>query len=214
METVNQGRLTVRGDGLVHVKPDVAVVGIVAEKRGKDSTEATAKVQELLENAKKALKLAHAPVKGLKHAMFDVKPYYERESRDSDPVQNGFVATVSAQLDLPISTGTYIRAINQITKNCPEIRTSLRFQINSVGGTSERLALRTACHNAVASAKVLAKSLECELGPILEVVKDDAPTPLSARALSANTDNIEDVPSVDIRAGVTITFALRQNVNI
>ena len=213
-ETSQYGKLTIRGRGTVHAFPDTAEIGLTIESRGDSPAEASSKAEENIEEVKEALKRVNAPAKGLKTISFEVVPFFETviENDVQTRKQNGYVARHEGNIEIPVKTGTHLRAISTISKMCPDARTSLTFKLKNAT-SAERDCLKLASKSALNEARILAKSLNVKIVGISSVVKDQLdslnlrPRPMRAVALSSTPD-IEPT-KFDISAEVTVTFDIQ-----
>lgn len=210
-EDLKIGKLIVRGVGSVTAVPDTADIGLNIDSRGATPADASMKAEKNIEDVKKALKKAYAPVKGLKTASIEVVPYFEDVNENGKIIrkQNGFIARQAADIRIPVRTGAHLRALTTISKLCPDARTSLTFKVKNTAMV-ERDALKAATKNAMANAKVLAKTLGVTISGIIEVSKERDFTPIAARAVTLTAGATADInpAEIDISTSVLVTFAI------
>ena len=202
--------VAVVGEGVVDAVPDRAWITVGAESRASSARDAQRRNAELMNPILDKLRASGVPADAIRTVGYDVQ--YEWDYVNNRRVGRGYVArnTVDVRVDDVERVGDLLEiAAGSGATNLGGVRFDLKDR-----ASHEREALRRAVADARTKAEALAAAAGRQIGPVLRIEQQgistgEPPRPLMRAALSAESTPPISVGQMEIRAGVTVTFALK-----
>jgi len=206
--------LAVSGQAEVKVAPDRARVTIGAEAQESDASEATARVNTIINAALKEIKKLGIKDKAIQTTRINLYPIYENlKSGDPGPAKIvGYRATNSVQVtvDELSLVGKVLDAANEAGANR---QNGVSFELKN-DAEAKAEALKLAAQEARAKAQTLANALGVRLVAIKSVNENNTsvimPRPLASMAMykSASADTSVQAGEMTVQAGVSLVYVI------
>lgn len=210
----DDARLTVTGQGIAEVVPDMARISLGVTKEATEAGDALDQVAKVAQDIFDRLSQQGIEPRDMQSSQINLSPKYDyNRNSDGPPKLVGFTANTMVSVrvrDLdklgPIMTAVTADGANQLN--------GLQFDLQE-RGPAEDTARTNAVADAMARAKVLADAAGVTLGSIVSIHEGGsrAPAPVYGRMAmeAAKSDMPIAAGELEIGASVTMVFKLDQN---
>ncbi|SMR71779.1 hypothetical protein SAMN04488030_1113 [Aliiroseovarius halocynthiae] len=208
-DTANVSQLTVSGQGVAQVVPDMARISLGVSERSDNAGQALDAVSVSISAMLTKLTEAGVSERDVQSTQVNLSPQYDyNRKNDGTPVLAGFVAssTLSVKLDDLSKLGAIMTAVTSVGAN--EIH-GLQFDVQDRAG-AEDAARALAVKDAMSRAKVLAEAADLKLGSVLMMQEGGASPvrPVMMAMERASADMPIAAGEMGINSGVTMVFEL------
>ncbi len=207
----SDARLTVTGQGIAEVQPDMARISLGVTKDAAEAGAALDQVAQVAQDIFARLAEQGVEARDMQSSQINLSPRYDYNRNSNGPAKLvGFTANTMVSVrvrDLdklgPIMTAVTADGANQLS--------GLQFDLQD-RGPAEDAARTNAVNDAMGRAQVLAQAAGVELGAVISIQESGGPTPVPVYGRMAMEAAQSDMPvaagELEIGASVTMVFEL------
>lgn len=167
-----ESRIRVQGKGAIHVVPDVTRVEVTVEQWFENHSAAYEQAKENSSWMVKILEYNKKPGKLAKTTRFDIEDYTENEYDDDGNYigkkKNGFMLNQRIKIDLPIDNVLVNNIVKGVGKFIPNAQINIGYTLQDERPSQMKMLAR-AVSDARDKARVMAESVDCKVGKVLDI---------------------------------------------
>lgn len=169
---MSEARIRVQGKGAIHVVPDVTRVEVAIQQWFANHGEAYAQAKENTTWMVKILEYNKKPGNLAKTVRFDIEDYTENEYDEDDNYigkkKNGFMLNQRIKIDLPIDNVLVNNIVKGVGKFIPNAQINIGYTLQDERPSQMKMLAR-AVSDARDKARVMAESVDCTVGKVLDI---------------------------------------------
>lgn len=205
-------QVVVSGSAELNIPPDLAHLVIAVETRARTSAAAASENATIQTAVLSAIRRAEVADAQVRTQLLQVTPEYEYPREGGRPTVTGYVARNSVMVEVRDVSRVGAVVDAALAQGATNIQ-GPRFGLSNPD-SARREAVHAAVRSALADAEVIARAAGMQLGPVLEIVFDDAgPGPMhDGGVMMARATEAVETPvatgTVAVRASVRVRIAL------